>query len=100
VIADSFGRPWRLGQADVAIGCAGVAVLDDWRGRPDSHGRELAATAIAAADQLSAAADLARDKTSATPAVLIRGAQHLWTEADGPGAAAALQRDPDEDLFR
>ena len=100
VIADSFGRPWRLGQTDVAIGCAGVVAVDDWRGRPDARGRELTATAIAAADQLAAAADLARTKDSGTPAVVIRGAERLWTAEDGPGAAAALQRPEDQDLFR
>ncbi len=77
VIADSFGRPWRLGQAEVAIGCAGVIALDDWRGRRDAEGRELAATAVAAADELAAAADLARSKDSREPAVLIRGAAAL-----------------------
>ena len=92
MIADSFGRPWRLGQADAAIGAAGVLTLDDWRGRRDAHGATLGATVIAAADELAAAADLARDKTSAMPAVHIRGAERWWTEQDGPGAAAALQR--------
>jgi coenzyme F420-0:L-glutamate ligase/coenzyme F420-1:gamma-L-glutamate ligase len=100
VVADSFGRPWRMGQTDVAIGCAGVIALDDWRGGVDVHGRELAATAIAAADQLAAAADLARTKSSGTPAVVIRGAERLWTPDDGPGAAAALQRPEADDLFR
>jgi coenzyme F420-0:L-glutamate ligase/coenzyme F420-1:gamma-L-glutamate ligase len=100
VIADSFGRPWRTGQVDVAIGCAGVAAIDDWRGRPDSRGRRLAATEIAVADQLAAAADLARDKASRTPAVLVRGAGRWRTDEDGPGAAAALQRAGDRDLFR
>ncbi len=100
VISDSFGRPWRNGQAEIAIGCAGVVALDDWRGRSDEHGRELATTAIANADQLAAAADLARDKTSGTPAVMIRGAGHMRTEDDGPGAAAAIQRPGGEDLFR
>jgi coenzyme F420-0:L-glutamate ligase/coenzyme F420-1:gamma-L-glutamate ligase len=100
VIADSFGRPWRLGQTEVAIGCAGVAAIDDWRGRTDSQGRELAATAIAAADQLAGAADLARTKDAGLPAVVIRGAERLWTNEDGPGAAAALQRPADQDLFR
>jgi coenzyme F420-0:L-glutamate ligase/coenzyme F420-1:gamma-L-glutamate ligase len=100
VVADSFGRPWRLGQAEVAIGCAGVAPVDDWRGRTDAHGRELAATAIAAADQLAAAADLARTKDSGLPAVLIRGAGRLWTTEDGPGAAETLQRPEADDLFR
>lgn len=100
LIADSFGRPWRLGQADVAIGCAGVVAIDDWRGRADAHGRELAATSIAVADQLAGAADLSRAKDSGRPAVLIRGAEQLWTADDGPGAAASLQRPADEDLFR
>ena len=100
LIADSFGRPWRLGQTEVAIGCAGVAAVDDWRGRADAQGRELAATAIATADQLAGAADLARTKDAGLPVVLIRGAERLWTADDGPGAAATLQRAADEDLFR
>ena len=100
VIADSFGRPWRLGQAEVAIGCAGLAAVDDWRGREDLHGRELAATAIAVADHLAAAAELARDKTSATPAVVVSGVGRWRTDDDGPGAAAALQRPAADDLFR
>lgn len=100
VVSDSFGRPWRNGQTDVAIGCAGVVVVDDWRGRSDAYGRELAATAIATADELACAADLARDKVSGSPAILIRGAAHLRTDDDGPGAAAAIQRLGAEDLFR
>jgi coenzyme F420-0:L-glutamate ligase / coenzyme F420-1:gamma-L-glutamate ligase len=100
VIADSFGRPWRMGQADVAIGCAGVVALDDWRGRVDAHGRKLTATQIAVADELAAAADLCRDKRSASPAVLIRGAEEWRVDGDGPGAAASLQRPEGEDLFR
>ena len=100
IVADSFGRPWRQAQVDVAIGCAGIAAVDDWRGRTDADGRELAATAIAIADELAAAADLARDKTSRTPAVLVRGADAWWTEDDGPGAQAVLQRPAAEDLFR
>ena len=100
VISDSFGRPWRLGQADVAIGCAGLVVVDDWRGRRDAQGRELAATAVAVADELAAAADLARDKAAEVPAVVVRGAAGWVTEEDGPGAAAALQRPGQDDLFR
>ncbi len=100
VIADSFGRPWRLGQTDVAIGCAGVVAVDDWRGRRDASGRELAATAIATADQLAAAADLVRTKDSGVPVAVIRGAKRLWTAEDGPGAAVALQRPEEQDLFR
>lgn len=99
VVADSFGRPWRLGQTDVAIGCAGLTPLDDWRGRADRHGRELAVTAIAIADELAAAADLARDKGSGEPAVIIRGAERWVMAGDGPGAAA-LRRSEADDLFR
>jgi coenzyme F420-0:L-glutamate ligase/coenzyme F420-1:gamma-L-glutamate ligase len=99
IVGDSFGRPWRVGQTEVAIGCAGLDPLDDWRGRTDRDGRELAATSIATADQLAAAADLVRDKASGIPAVRIRGFSHLVTDGDGPGAAA-LQRNPAEDLFR
>jgi coenzyme F420-0:L-glutamate ligase/coenzyme F420-1:gamma-L-glutamate ligase len=99
IVSDSFGRAWRLGQTDVAIGVAGVVPLDDWRGRRDSVGRELRATAIAVADSLAAAADLARAKDSREPAVLVRGAGQLVTAGDGPGAAA-LRRPREEDLFR
>lgn len=99
VITDSFGRAWRLGQAEVAIGCAGLAPLDDWRGRTDASGRELSATVIAVADQVAAAADLVRSKDSGVPAAVVRGLAHHVTAEDGPGAAA-LRRSPAEDLFR
>jgi len=99
VVSDSFGRAWRLGQAEVAIGCAGLVALDDWRGRLDSEGRELRATAIAVADQVAAAADLGRDKASRTPAAVLRGLERFVTEVDGAGARA-LQRPRAEDLFR
>jgi coenzyme F420-0:L-glutamate ligase/coenzyme F420-1:gamma-L-glutamate ligase len=99
VIADSFGRAWRLGQAEVAIGCAGLAPLDDWRGRADASGRELSATVIAIADQVAAAADLVRTKDSGVPAVVVRGLGRFVTAEDGPGAAA-LHRPRSEDLFR
>ena len=99
VISDSLGRPWRLGQAETAIGCAGLAALDDWRGRRDAHGRELTATLIAVADELAGAADLVRDKRSAIPVVLVRGAGRWRTDADGPGAAS-MRRPAEEDLFR
>ena len=99
LISDSFGRPWRLGQSEVAIGCAGIAPLDDWRGRPDRDGRELTATAIAFADQLAAAADLARTKTDGTPVVVVRGLSGRVVDEDGPGAVA-LVRAAGEDLFR
>jgi coenzyme F420-0:L-glutamate ligase/coenzyme F420-1:gamma-L-glutamate ligase len=99
VIADSFGRPWRLGQVDVAIGCAGLAVVDDWRGRVDRHGRELAATAVAVPDEVAAAADLVRAKDEGVPVAIVRGLARFVTAEDGPGAAA-LRRPKDEDLFR
>jgi coenzyme F420-0:L-glutamate ligase/coenzyme F420-1:gamma-L-glutamate ligase len=98
VIADSFGRAWRNGQVEVAIGVAGLAALEDWRGRTDSTGRELRATWIAIADQAAAAADLVRRKDSGQPAVIVRGLQRHVTDDDGPGAAA-LVRPPAEDLF-
>ncbi len=99
VIADSFGRAWRLGQVEVAIGCAGIAPLDDWRGRRDTGGLELRATMIAVADQVAAAADLVREKTNRAPVAIVRGFDRFVTRDDGPGAAA-LRRRRDEDLFR
>jgi coenzyme F420-0:L-glutamate ligase / coenzyme F420-1:gamma-L-glutamate ligase len=99
VITDSFGRAWRNGQCEVAIGCAGLAPTDDWRGRDDSDGRELAATVIAIADEAAAAADLARGKDSREPAVRIRGLGRHVTVEDGAGAAA-LVRALEDDLFR
>jgi coenzyme F420-0:L-glutamate ligase / coenzyme F420-1:gamma-L-glutamate ligase len=98
VIADSFGRAWRHGQCDVAIGIAGLAALDDWRGRRDPVGLELRATTIAIADEAAAAADLVRDKASREPAVVIRGLARFVTDEDGPGAAP-LVRPVEEDLF-
>ncbi len=99
VVSDSFGRAWRHGQAEVAIGVAGLAPLDDWRGRADAHGRPLRATWIAVADEAAAAADLARAKDSGEPAVVVRGLERFVTREDGPGAAAMV-RSAAEDLFR
>lgn len=99
LITDSFGRAWRHGQCDVAIGCAGLRALEDWRGLHDARGRELRATWIAVADELAAAADLARAKDAMQPAVLISGAGRHVTGDDGPGARTLLRRDA-EDLFR
>jgi len=98
VIADSFGRAWRNGQVEVAIGVAGLRPLEDWRGRRDSAGRQLRATWIAVADQAAAAADLVRAKDSREPAVVVRGLERHVTRDDGPGAAALL-RPTSEDLF-
>ncbi|HVS99865.1 MAG TPA: coenzyme F420-0:L-glutamate ligase, partial [Solirubrobacterales bacterium] len=99
VIADSFGRAWRIGQAEVAIGCAGLVPIDDWRGRHDAGGRELLATQIAIADEAAAAADLVRDKAAAVPAAVVGGLDRWVTEEDGPGAAA-IRRPREDDLFR
>ena len=99
VIADSFGRAWRLGQTDVAIGAAGLVPLDQWIGRPDAFGRDLRVTSIAVADAVAAAADLARAKDSLEPVVMVRGLERYVTREDGPGAAA-LRRPPADDLFR
>jgi coenzyme F420-0:L-glutamate ligase/coenzyme F420-1:gamma-L-glutamate ligase len=98
LITDSFGRPWRNGQCDVAIGCAGLAPLDDWRGRRDSVGRELRATWVALADEVAAAADLVRAKDSRQPIVVVSGLGRHVSADDGPGAAALL-RPRAEDLF-
>jgi coenzyme F420-0:L-glutamate ligase/coenzyme F420-1:gamma-L-glutamate ligase len=99
VVSDSFGRAWRVGQTDVAIGAAGLRPIDDWIGRYDASGRELQATAIAVADSVAAAADLARAKNSREPAVLVRGLMRVVMDDDGPGAAT-LRRERDMDLFR
>jgi coenzyme F420-0:L-glutamate ligase / coenzyme F420-1:gamma-L-glutamate ligase len=99
IVSDSFGRAWRVGQSDVAVGCAGMAPLDDWRGRADAGGKELAATLIAVADEAAAAADLVRDKASGVPAVVVRGLERYVGADDGPGAAV-LRRRRDQDLFR
>ena len=99
LITDSFGRAWRHGQVDVAIGCAGLRVLEDWRGRTDARGRELKATWIAVADELAAAADLARSKDAMQPTVLVSGAGRHVSADDGPGALALLRPEA-ENLFR
>jgi coenzyme F420-0:L-glutamate ligase/coenzyme F420-1:gamma-L-glutamate ligase len=99
LISDSFGRAWRHGQSDVAVGLAGMQPLDDWRGRSDARGLELRATWLAVADGVAAAADLARMKDSGEPVVVIDGLDRYLTTEDGPGAAA-LVRPLQEDLFR
>jgi len=99
VISDSFGRAWRHGQAEIALGAAGVEILDDWRGLEDRGGRTLTATAIAIPDQVAAAGDLARSKTSGTPAVRVRGLGRFVSHENGPGIQYLI-RPPGEDLFR
>lgn len=99
LISDSFGRAWRVGQCDVAVGLAGLAPVEDWRGRADMGGRELSATLIAVADEVAAAADLVRTKDGGVPVVVVRGLARHVGEDDGPGAAA-LVRERSRDLFR
>jgi coenzyme F420-0:L-glutamate ligase/coenzyme F420-1:gamma-L-glutamate ligase len=96
IVTDTFGRPWREGLVDVAIGVAGFDALDDHRGQADRYGRKLASTIIAVADQLAAAAGLVMKKAAGTPVVLIRGFE--WDPAGGSGRA--LLRKPEQDLFR
>ena len=97
IITDSFGRPWRLGITDVAIGVAGIAALEDLRGKPDADGRMMAATVRAVADQIAATAELALGKTARRPLALIRGA-HPQVAEDGSAQSSLMP--PDWDLFR
>ena len=97
IITDSFGRPWRIGITDVAIGVAGIAALEDLRGKPDADGRTMAATVRAVADQIAATAELALGKTARRPLALIRGA-HPQVAEDGSARSSLMP--PDWDLFR
>ncbi len=99
VVTDTFGRPWRVGQTDVAIGAAGVPALEDQRGTVDTHGNVLEVTLNAVADEIAAAGELVKGKANGVPVALVRGMAHRLTDDDGPGAAA-LVRPADEDLFR
>lgn len=95
VVTDTFGRPWRTGQTDVALGVAGITALRDDRGTADRHGRELDITQVAVADQVAAAGDLVRGKADGTPFVLLRGLDLV-----GSGSGRDLLRPADQDLFR
>jgi coenzyme F420-0:L-glutamate ligase/coenzyme F420-1:gamma-L-glutamate ligase len=95
IVSDSFGRPWRLGTTDVAIGAAGLTVLLDLRGRRDAIGYELHATAIAVADEIAGAAELVMGKTDGVPAAVVRG-----LDVAGDGRARDLVMPADRDLFR
>jgi len=98
IVSDTFGRPWRRGVADVAIGVAGVRPILDLRGTPDAMGRELQVTEVAVVDELAAAAELVMGKTENVPVAVIRGIDPAWL---GPGSIQAdLVRPPGEDLFR
>ncbi len=99
VITDTLGRPWRTGQIDLAIGAAGLTPARDYRGQPDTFGTPLEVTLTALADEIAAAADLVKGKTTGIPVAVLRGLDGLVTEADGPGAAALI-RPASEDMFR
>ncbi len=96
IVSDTFGRPWRDGIVNVALGVAGVAALDDHRGSTDDFGQLLTATVVATADELAAAAGLVMGKTNRVPVVIIRG----WASTAAAGTGRDLLRRADEDLFR
>ena len=96
IISDTFGRPWRLGLVNVAIGASGLRVLEDLRGTRDAHGHPLRATILAVADELAAAAGLLMGKNEAVPAVIIRGFRYRPARE----TAQRLLRPPAEDMFR
>jgi coenzyme F420-0:L-glutamate ligase/coenzyme F420-1:gamma-L-glutamate ligase len=101
LITDTVGRPWRDGQTDIAIGAAGVAVLDDLRGTTDAHGRRLDVTVAAVADEIAGAADLIKGKTSGNPVAVVRGLGQLVGPVDAEDRGARrLLRDSANDMFR
>lgn len=95
IVSDSFGRPWRTGIVDVAIGVAGLRPLQDWRGRRDSNGYELRSTVVAVADEIASAAELVRAKTAGVPAAIVRG-----LDVAGEGSGRELVMPPERDMFR
>jgi len=95
IVSDSFGRAWRMGIVDVAIGVAGLRPLEDWRGRVDANGYELRATIVAVADEIAAAAELVRGKTAGIPVAIVRG-----LDVAGEGSAQELLMPPERDMFR
>ncbi|MDT9691222.1 coenzyme F420-0:L-glutamate ligase [Streptomyces sp. P9(2023)] len=99
VVTDTFGRPWRSGLTDVAIGAAGVRVLDDLRGGTDAYGNPLSATVVATADELAAAGDLVKGKASGLPVAVVRGLPHV-VDGSAEEGARALVRDAADDMFR
>ena len=99
LVSDTFGRPWREGLVDVAIGAAGVRPLDDLRGTTDPFGNPLVATVTAVADEIAAAAELVKAKTAGVPVAVVRGLAAWVTDEDGPGARAMV-RPADQDMFR
>ena len=98
IISDTFGRPWRRGVTDVAIGSAGIRPVADLRGLPDAMGRIMQVTEVCVADEIAAAADLILGKSRNTPVAVVRGCDPEWM---GPGSVRQdIVRDPADDLFR
>nr|WP_148234512.1 coenzyme F420-0:L-glutamate ligase [Cellulomonas flavigena] len=98
LVTDTAGRPWRQGVTDLAIGAAGVDVLDDLRGQLDTFGRPLTMTVAAVADEIASAAELVKGKASGRPVAVVRGVSHVVTDDDGPGARVLVRTGPD-DMF-
>lgn len=99
IVSDTLGRPWRIGQTDVAIGAAGVRLVTDLRGQLDASGRRLDVTAPAVGDELAAAADLVKGKAGSLPLAVVRGMGHLVGDLELPGARSMV-RSPEQDMFR
>jgi len=97
IVSDTFGRPWRQGLTDVAIGVSGIAAVLDLRGEPDANGRELHVTEVAVADEIAAAAELVMGKSSGIPVAIVRGVDSSWRR---DGSVRDLIRPSTEDLFR
>ncbi|GGM05339.1 coenzyme F420:L-glutamate ligase [Streptomyces fumigatiscleroticus] len=100
IVTDTFGRPWRSGLTDVAIGAAGVRVLDDLRGGTDAYGNPLSATVVATADELAAAGDLVKGKAAGLPVAVVRGLPHVVAAGDDAEGARAMVRGARDDMFR
>jgi coenzyme F420-0:L-glutamate ligase/coenzyme F420-1:gamma-L-glutamate ligase len=98
IVSDTFGRPWRRGVTDVAIGCAGIAAVVDLRGSPDANGRALQATEVCVADEIASAAELVMGKATGVPAAVVRGVDPSWLRR--ASVADEIVRPPAEDLFR
>ena len=97
IVSDTFGRAWRKGLTDVAIGVAGIAAVVDLRGTPDALGRTMQVTEVAVADELASAAELVMGKASGIPVAVVRGADTAWFRE---ASVRELIRPPQEDLFR
>ena len=97
IVSDTFGRPWRQGLTDVAIGVSGIAAVVDLRDTPDALGRTLVVTEVAIADEIASAAELVMGKAASVPVAIVRGLDASWF---GEGSVRQLVRPPHEDLFR